>query len=237
MTYVKQVWTDNVSPVDKAHMDHIEDGLVSMDTGAAAARGAANGYASLDAGVKVPVAQLPTVVQPFSYGTSLPASPVDGQMAILVDSVTNPSYQWVFRYNSGSTSAYKWEFVGGNDLYAEVAGTDTTTSTTSVNLSAGPTLPALPRAGDWFIEIEAVVSSTVADAQTWLGVGDSSVAASQLITQTFGQSPSAGRWSTAHARGRANGLASGIFLSTKAWGSGTSSYQGRRLSARPVRVS
>ena len=48
-----------------------------------------------------------------SYNTSLPTSPVDGQEAILVDSVTNPTYIWHFRYNAGSTSAYKWEFIGG----------------------------------------------------------------------------------------------------------------------------
>src|SRR6516164_9624771 len=53
------------------------------------------------------------------YGTTLPASPVDGQEAILVDSITNPTYQWRLRYNAGSTSAYKWEFVGGPDSSAE----------------------------------------------------------------------------------------------------------------------
>ena len=47
------------------------------------------------------------------YGTTFPVSPADGQEAILVDSVTNPSYQWRFRYNAGSSSPYKWEFVGG----------------------------------------------------------------------------------------------------------------------------
>jgi len=35
------------------------------------------------------------------YGTSLPTAPVDGQEAVLVDSVTNPTYQWRFRYNAG----------------------------------------------------------------------------------------------------------------------------------------
>jgi len=55
----------------------------------------------------------PPGANPVSYATSLPASPVDGQEAILVDSITNPTYQWRFRYNAGSTSAYKWEFVGG----------------------------------------------------------------------------------------------------------------------------
>lgn len=47
------------------------------------------------------------------YGTTLPASPVDGQEFILVDSTTAPSYQWRLRYNAGSSSAYKWECIGG----------------------------------------------------------------------------------------------------------------------------
>ena len=29
-----------------------------------------------------------------AYGTTLPASPLNGDEAVLVDSVTNPSYQW-----------------------------------------------------------------------------------------------------------------------------------------------
>jgi hypothetical protein len=37
--------------------------------------------------------------QPGSYGTKLPGSPVDGELAGLVDSVINPSFQWRFRYN------------------------------------------------------------------------------------------------------------------------------------------
>ena len=57
----------------------------------------------------------PTVFGPVGagYGTILPASPIDGQEYTLVDSLTNPSYQWRFRWNAGSSSAYKWEFVGG----------------------------------------------------------------------------------------------------------------------------
>src|SRR4029077_16918092 len=48
-----------------------------------------------------------------SYGTTLPASPVDGQEAILVDSVTNPTHQERFRFHAGRPTPYKWEFVGG----------------------------------------------------------------------------------------------------------------------------
>jgi len=53
-----------------------------------------------------------------TYGTSFPASPLDGQRHILVDSATTPTYQWEFRYNASSTSAYKWEFVGGAPIYS-----------------------------------------------------------------------------------------------------------------------
>lgn len=172
------------------------------------------------------------------YGTSLPGSPVNGQEYTLVDSLTNPSYQWRFRYNAGSSSAYKWEFVGGAEWYGETTGTDTTTSGTAANLINDLTF-TLPRAGDWLIEVDAVASNTVADGQCFYSAGDAAVAASTVINGAFGQSPSAGRWSTVHSKGRANGLASGMVVRGKAWGSGggTLSYQFRRLSVRPVRVS
>lgn len=94
-------------------------------------------------------------VFPVAYGTSLPASPSDGQEYVLVDSITAPTYQWRFRYNSGSASAYKWEFVGGADLYAEVTATDNIASATYVAIgTAGPSI-TVPRAGDYDVEIGA----------------------------------------------------------------------------------
>jgi hypothetical protein len=35
MTYLRQSWTNGVTDVDEAHMDHIEDGLVALDQGLA----------------------------------------------------------------------------------------------------------------------------------------------------------------------------------------------------------
>jgi hypothetical protein len=90
-----------------------------------------------------------------SYATTLPASPIDGQEAILVDSVTNPSYQWRFRYNAGSTSAYKWEFIGGAPADIEIGGGYTTSvQFASFDVSAGPTFTA-PRAGIYTVSIYA----------------------------------------------------------------------------------
>ena len=47
------------------------------------------------------------------YGTTLPGSPYDSKEAILVDSITDPTYRWHLRYNNASTSSYKWECIGG----------------------------------------------------------------------------------------------------------------------------
>ena len=101
-------------------------------------------------------------VIPPTYGTSLPSNPADGQEAILVDSLTNPTYQWRFRYNAGSSSAYKWEFIGGTSLYSEVLATQTATG---VNVwidmpTVGPQV-TVPRAGVYEWIAAAGISATV----------------------------------------------------------------------------
>lgn len=87
------------------------------------------------------------------YGTTLPASPTDGQEYILVDSVTNPSYQWRFRYNAGSASPHKWEFVGGTMLSAIVTTTESRNATTYGDLATVGPQVTVPRAGEYQIEL------------------------------------------------------------------------------------
>jgi hypothetical protein len=104
----------------------------------------------------------------MAYGTSLPASPLDGQLAVLVDSVTNPTYQWQFRYNAGSTSAYKWEFVGG----APFSAVDSSTQALTVSVWTGvlPTF-TLPRAGDYVLGASGMLrNATDTTAQFGPGV-------------------------------------------------------------------
>lgn len=111
-------------------------------------RGAVNGLASLDAGGKVPVAQLPAIGSAPGYGTALPGSPTDGQEYILVDSVTAPTYQWRFRYNNGhSVDAFKWEFVGGTPIVLSAAGEVTGGNAWQIT---GPSF-AVPRAGVYIL--------------------------------------------------------------------------------------
>lgn len=85
-----------------------------------------------------------------SYATTLPAGPVDGQQAILVDSTSAPTYAWLFRYNAGSGSTFKWECIGGVPLIVRV-NTDQSTTTTGSWLdltTVGPSF-TVPNAGDW----------------------------------------------------------------------------------------
>jgi hypothetical protein len=53
-------------------------------------------------------------------GTSFPASPFDGQEFSLVVDATN-GVVWRFKYNAGSASAFKWEFIGGGAIVQNVS--------------------------------------------------------------------------------------------------------------------
>lgn len=91
---------------------------------------------------------------------TFPGSPADNDRAILVDSLTNPTYQWEFCYNASSTSPYKWEVIGSG--------------TPIVFAGASTTLPA--HAGDYLIlakgnSNEAGGTTTGADETATLTVG------------------------------------------------------------------
>lgn len=90
---------------------------------------------------------------PMSYGTTLPASPANGQEAILVDSTTNPAYQWRLRYNGNNSTAYKWEFIGGTPLTGYSAAQQGVSADTWTSFA--PTLTT-PRAGIYDIELRGM---------------------------------------------------------------------------------
>lgn len=71
-----------------------------------------------------------------TYATTLPGSPSDGDIAVLVDSLTLPTYQWKFRYNAGSSNADKWDFLGGAAQQINAA-TLTVASTTATDYTNG----------------------------------------------------------------------------------------------------
>lgn len=56
-----------------------------------------------------------------TYGTSLPGSPTDGQVHVLVDSATASTWQWTMRYNS-ARATNKWECIGSVPMTATSDG-------------------------------------------------------------------------------------------------------------------
>jgi hypothetical protein len=50
---------------------------------------------------------------PGAPATTLPGSPTNGQQAILTDSTTAPTYQWLLQYDTTISDSYKWRYIGG----------------------------------------------------------------------------------------------------------------------------
>jgi len=97
--------------------------------------------------------------QPPALVTTLPGSPVDGQEVYLQVDATN-GINWHLRYRAGSASAYKWEFVGGPPILSSVTAMETSTGITTYGAltTAGPSV-ALPRAGDYIVDIGCAYGS------------------------------------------------------------------------------
>jgi hypothetical protein len=75
-----------------------------------------------------------------------PGSPSDGDIWTAV--VDTSGRRWMFQYNAGSASPYKWEFVGGSAQAAGPGGSIATASTSYVDLTGGPTV-SIARTGDY----------------------------------------------------------------------------------------
>lgn len=83
-----------------------------------------------------------------------PANPQDGDTWLYP---VSEGILWNFRYNAGSSSAFKWEFLGGSPDYAVVETGESTLSTTYTDLpTVGPSI-TVARAGIYMLTIGATV--------------------------------------------------------------------------------
>lgn len=173
-----------------------------------------------------------------SYGTTLPTGPVDGQEAILVDSLSDPTYQWRFRFNARSTSPYKWEFVGGTPRLSEVPTQETTASTTyAVLATAGPSF-TVPRAGDYVVGFGAYMQTSAAGIAVYASYDIGATAASDTWG-IVGYTPPGVGGASMFRQNRHNGLAASAAIVAKyrVNTGGVSYFGARHLSILPVRVS
>jgi hypothetical protein len=228
-------YVDGTTPLDAVHMNALQQKVE---------KGQANGYASLDGTTKVPNAQLPgagaiptvvngqwlkgvggaavwTALGPadlpamVGYGTSFPASPVDGQEFVLVDTLSGtPSYVWRFRYNAGR--GRPWEFIGGHPLVIQIGvlgPVEYTSATGYTNLATvGPQF-TVPRVGDYEINygaccVQGTGNANMGGMGLWVtGPGVVMEANVAMPTGTQGQGISA---SATHIRG---GMTTGDVIS------------------------
>jgi hypothetical protein len=171
-----------------------------------------------------------------TYATTLPGSPTDGQEVVLVDSTTNPTYQWRFRFNNGSANTDKWECVGGTPLYAEVTTAETTSSASYAALAtAGPTVTT-PRAGVYVVEHGFRVSTTAGAVTIVMSYdigGTGAVDADGIITT--GNAVGFGGMSRRRVK---SGIAASTALTSKyKTTAGPIGFADRWISILPVRVS
>jgi hypothetical protein len=170
------------------------------------------------------------------YGTSLPGSPTNGQEYTLVDSITNPSYQWRFRYNSGSTSPYKWEFVGGSHVVVAVNTQENHPGGSAwANLPTNGPLFTVPRGGDYLVIASTASNNGAAGTSTGqLGpaVGDTTPPV------VVGVSLQSGFASGIALQGAFYGVTAGNILKLRYWSnSNLLNFSNRVMTVTPIRVS
>ena len=183
------------------------------------------------------------------YVTSLPGSPIDGQEVYYVASATN-GVVWHLRYNAGSGSSYKWEFLGGPPLYAEITTGESTTSGSYTNLATiGPQITA-PLSGDYMITISAYMtgSSFQGDVWNYMSFAVGGTAASDAdsaihLTMSYDGSPNAQENPGTPIRtSRKTGISAGAAITAKykiaiRWGDSHSGGFARRwMTITPVRL-
>src|SRR5262245_45243545 len=177
-------------------------------------------------------------------GSTLPASPADGQQYDYVADAAN-GVVWRLRYRSASTSTFKWAFLGGadrTDVYGEAQPLGFPVANTWYGLTKSP-IVTLPLAGDYIYTVGAdyMQIEKPATVALYLSVviGPAGVATTPLGPGCTVIAPGGGA-SPAQAKARLNGRAAGDALRVAMAGGSTAgatfAVGALTLAARPVRV-
>lgn len=148
---------------------------------------------------------------------------------------------WHLRYRSGASGLYKWEFLGGAALYAEVTTQQSTTSATYTDLAtSGPSID-LPLAGDYDVTIGCRSFSNTNNVSVVMSYAIGGTAASDADIldnySSYFTSPAVASWACNASRTRRKTGLGAVTLTTKYKVSGGTGYFGPRfISAIPVRV-
>lgn len=159
---------DPAAAISKSKLDFTgANGIVNADVAGAAAIARSKldfgaGLVNADVSTAAAIAASKVIGAIGSVATTLPGSPSDGQITVLVDSTSAPTYLWVLVWNS---TASKWYYVGGLPAVVIVdtsEGLADSAAATSYNAlaTAGPSF-TVPNAGDYYVEVGSFQSSRV----------------------------------------------------------------------------
>lgn len=193
-----------------------------------------NGAAAIQA---LAVAVDPAIVNVTALAAAPPAAPVDGELW-----ATSPvaGVVWTFRFNAGSASPYKWEFVGGPDRHAATAGSEAgaTAYPAYADLASGPSL-VVARAGDYLADVTCHARHANAPnggPLIGVGFGAAGVVADTDLTFSMPPIPAADTCLALRAQLLGVGAGDAIRVRYSAIGAGAATFSRRHLSVRPVRV-
>jgi hypothetical protein len=173
--------------------------------------------------------------------TSLPSNAIDGQEVRYLADNTN-GIIWNLRYRAGSSSAHKWEFIGGHPLLAYDSTQYNTTNTTLTR--PGSSQITLPLAGDYSFDGSCgfVVSGTGAAQYVYshLTINGTAIGSSKTYLMASALSNAGVGQDSAFTRVRQDDLSAGsnIYMMYASGASGLTVYiRFIRYSATPIRVS
>lgn len=180
-----------------------------------------------------------TTTSDFSAGP--PSNPSTGDIWIASNVDTNGT-RWQFQYNAGSSSTYKWEFIGGAPVYVKVDTFETgTTAWGGMQdlATVGPSFTCA-RAGDYSYVFTARTNNNTANVGTvttlvWNnGSGNVNDGGTAVVTSTTASADE-----TAAEQGIATAVPAGQYMKLmySTLSTGTGRWGQRRLFITPVRVS
>lgn len=178
------------------------------------------------------VARVPSV-------TSLPAAVVatDGMEVYYTADDTN-GIVWHLRYCAAETT-YKWRYVGGPPLWAEVATQETTSSTTYAALATAGPMVTLPLAGDYMVGLGSVLTGNAdgMDIYHSYDIGATGAVDADAV-EARSSGASSAPWPSVSRTKRKAGLTAVALTSKYRTTSGavTATIKQRWISALPVRV-
>lgn len=171
-------------------------------------------------------------------GTVLPLIPFDGQVFDLVVDATKGIVQR-YRWNAGSLSAFKWEFIGGSAQYDHIgdigSAAQSTSSTAYVDLTTvGPSV-TLPYPGDYMVEYSFQGRNSVAHSQCRATPVATNLAAA-AVNAAWSEQPVTGDFIRASRFKRFDDISGTLKLQYAAAVSGTADFIARDLKATPIRI-